>query len=150
MGEIKQAYEGSLNGGNSMTYLNIIEPDSCWPWKCCQSVIKENEAVYIRPDSSVVKFDYAQNYEHSLSRCLTRIQQVFIQQVGNKLFLGQYIHKISIETGIVAGRFYMLSKPFTKLEIEQIKQAMESIDRARFVVIPDTVVEPVLNNNYIN
>lgn len=133
-----------------MTYLNIIEPDSCWPWKCCKSTMANNDGVYIRADSSVVKFDHSRHEEDSLSKCLDRITTVFLQQVGQRIYLGQYINRIATETGINEGRFYLMTRPFTKLEIEQIKDAMSTIHTTRIVTIPATVVVPVLADTYIN
>ena len=133
-----------------MTYLNIIEPDSCWPWKCCHPVIKDNDDVYIRADSSVVKFDYRKHEPKSLSKCLERINQVFLQQVGQKVFLGQYISRIAVESGISEGRFYLMSKPFTRAEMESIKTAMANLKSTRLVTIPAVVVAPVLSDMYVD
>ncbi len=133
-----------------MTYLNIVEPDSCWPWQCCKPVIKANEHIYIRADSSVVKFDFSKNQQESLMQCSERITQVFLQQVGQKVFLGQYISRVALESGINEGRFYLMSRPFTRQEIENIKEAMATVNPARLVVIPSTVVAPVIADNYVD
>lgn len=132
-----------------MTYLNIMESESCWPWDCCKTTIKNNEYVYIRSDSSVVKLDFSKNLEKSLNNCSDRLNQIFLQQVGQRVFVGQYIARIASETGIAEDAFRTGKKLFTRAEIENIKQAMATIPHTKTMPRPAILVTPMLVDKYI-